>query len=70
MPLSDRSSVPTIRIVDSTHEYIIFLTPDRTVESIIRFQSGQRIGTIMRLNDLPWSARWQLDLELQNFTTS
>ena len=64
---SNHSKSPCIRVTDVDNEYIVFLDASGQIESIVVFTHGRRIGTHILFNNLPWSARWQIEQEMSNF---
>jgi hypothetical protein len=66
--MSQNQTVPCLRIQDGNYEYLTFLDTDGQIETIVKFKFGSRIGTTMKLAEVPWSVRWQIEKELSNFS--
>jgi len=64
---SNHSKAPCIRVTDLDNEYIVFLDESGQIESIVVFTHNRRIGNHSKLQELPWSARWQIEQEMSNF---
>lgn len=59
------SKRPVIRVEDNAGEYIAFLTDQGTIDYIVHLRDRSNVGNILKLQELPWSARWQIERELQ-----
>lgn len=58
-----------LRITDGSAEYLVEVNQSKQIESIICFRTGSRVGTDLSLSQVPWSARWQIEQELEAITT-
>lgn len=58
--------VPCIRVTDTENEYLVFINEERQIDNIVQFPHGRRIGNQLTLDQIPWSARWQIEQEMTN----
>lgn len=63
---SEKRPVICIRVTDFENEYLVFLTEDKQIDNIVQIPLGRRVGNQVTLNQIPWSARWQIEQELSD----